>query len=145
MNWHLLVQLILSLGIVACIWVLCSVYYFLGVRGGHQIGVMDGAEYAKQVIIEAIKAEKVTLDGKQVRIVEPQIDAPPATTESTVQNSNSQEIKIDGCLYDMDGNQYTCKRPDFVNLAESLCGFGDTPEQAKADLLKSEAENWKKE
>ena len=75
MNWHLLFQLIFSLGIVGVIWVLCTVYYVLGVRRGHQVGVMDGAEYAKQVIIEALKAGKVTLDGKKVKVID---EVPPA-------------------------------------------------------------------
>jgi hypothetical protein len=41
-------------------------------------------------------------------------------------------------IYGVDGNQCTAYRPDFMNLQESPCGFGDTNEVALADLLSQE-------
>ena len=38
----------------------------------------------------------------------------------------------------LDGNQYFAHRRDFINLQESLAGFGDTPEEAIEDLKKQE-------
>lgn len=131
MNNHLLFQLILSLGIIGFIWVLCTAYYVIGIKRGHLAGVMDGAEYTRKLITDAIKQGKVTLDGKPVRIVENEKVFIPDVDKLILEKE---------FLYDMDGNQYTCQRPDFVNLQESLCGFGNTPELAKADLLKHEAE-----
>ena len=43
-------------------------------------------------------------------------------------------------FYSVDGNQHTCCRGDFLDLQNSSCGFGDTPEEALADLLRQEAE-----
>ncbi len=125
MNWHLLWQLFFSFIVLVIVWILCAIYYVMGLRRGYETGVPDGIDAAQKMITEAIKAGKVTLDGKPVRIVE----------------KETPFIPDDGFIYGMDGNQHTCQRPDFVNLAESLCGFGDTPELAKADLLKREAES----
>lgn len=36
----------------------------------------------------------------------------------------------------MDGNAYCAVYPDFINLQESLAGFGATPEEARAALAK---------
>lgn len=49
-------------------------------------------------------------------------------------------IRIDIDLGGMDGDQHTAKFEDFINLAESICGFGDTQELAVFDLLKHEGE-----
>ena len=125
MNWHLLWQLFFSFIVLVIVWILCAIYYVMGLRRGYETGVPDGIDAAQKMITEAIKAGKVTLDGKPVRIVE----------------KETPFIPDDGFIYGMDGNQHTCQRPDFVNLAESLCGFGDTPELAKADLLKREEES----
>jgi hypothetical protein len=46
---------------------------------------------------------------------------------------------MDNLIYGQDGNQFTCHRNSFVNLQESPCGFGDTEELAKEDLLRQEA------
>ena len=46
----------------------------------------------------------------------------------------------DNLIYGQDGNQITCYRNNFINLQESLCGFGDTEEQALEDLLRQEEE-----
>ena len=37
-----------------------------------------------------------------------------------------------------DGNQWCATRQDFVNLQESLAGFGDEPHDAMIDLLQQE-------
>ena len=39
----------------------------------------------------------------------------------------------------MDGNAYCAVLPDFINLQESPCGFGDTPAQARAELERTVA------
>lgn len=39
----------------------------------------------------------------------------------------------------MDGNAWCAVKPDFVDLGESLAGFGDTPEEARKDLARQEA------
>ena len=129
MNWPLLFQLFFSFIVLVIIWVVCAIYYVLGMKRGYSEGVPDGMELAQKMITEAIRQGKVTLDGKPVRIVE----------------KETPFIPDDGFIYGMDGNQHTCQRPDFVNLAESLCGFGDTQEKAKADLLRQEQEGWNKE
>jgi hypothetical protein len=41
-------------------------------------------------------------------------------------------------IYGIDGDQYTAYRPDFDNLQESPCGFGNTCEEALADLERQE-------
>lgn len=41
--------------------------------------------------------------------------------------------------YVMDGDQWYCRRPDFVNLQVSPCGFGYTQIEALEDLLRQEA------
>jgi hypothetical protein len=41
-------------------------------------------------------------------------------------------------VYEVDGDQWCCHRQDFTNLQESLAGFGNTQEEALADLLKQE-------
>lgn len=40
----------------------------------------------------------------------------------------------------VDGNKWCAVAPDFVNLAESLAGFGDTPEDARNALEKAGVE-----
>lgn len=47
-------------------------------------------------------------------------------------------LVVDDFIYGEDGNQITCFRPDFIDLQESHCGFGDTLEEAKADLIRQE-------
>ena len=42
-----------------------------------------------------------------------------------------------GCLLSVDGNQQCATRKDFVCLAESPAGFGDTCLEAMADLCKT--------
>lgn len=39
----------------------------------------------------------------------------------------------------LDGNKWCATNPDFINLQESPAGFGDTPEEAIADLAKESA------
>lgn len=39
-----------------------------------------------------------------------------------------------------DGAAWCAHRSNFTNLQESLAGFGDTPEDALADLMNAEAE-----
>lgn len=41
----------------------------------------------------------------------------------------------------MDGNAWCAVLPDFANIQESPCGFGDTPEEARAELKRSVAAN----
>ena len=41
-------------------------------------------------------------------------------------------------IYERDGNQWFCRRRDFINLHESPGGFGDTKADAYADLLLEE-------
>ena len=36
-----------------------------------------------------------------------------------------------------DGDQWCATFPDFINLQESLCGFGDKPGDAVAELFKA--------
>ena len=48
-------------------------------------------------------------------------------------------MRIDIDLGGMDGNQHTAQFDDFVNLAESICGFGYTQEEAVQDLLNQES------
>lgn len=43
-------------------------------------------------------------------------------------------------VFGMDGDQHFAHRPDFVNLQESLCGFGDTEQEALDDLRGQELE-----
>lgn len=43
-------------------------------------------------------------------------------------------------IYEEDGDQWCAKREDFVDLQQSLAGFGNTKEEALADLEKKEAE-----
>jgi len=38
----------------------------------------------------------------------------------------------------MDGNAWCATRPDFINLQESLAGFGDTEQEAIANLVEQE-------
>lgn len=38
----------------------------------------------------------------------------------------------------MDGNMWCCTRPDFVNLQESLSGFGTSRLNAVKDLIRQE-------
>jgi len=40
--------------------------------------------------------------------------------------------------YCMDGNMWMASRPNFVNLQESLAGFGESKELALADLIANE-------
>jgi len=51
--------------------------------------------------------------------------------------------KKDDLIFEIDGNQITCTRPDFTNLMEMPCGFGDNEEQAFNDLLRQEREREK--
>ena len=41
-------------------------------------------------------------------------------------------------IYGVDGDQYTCNRPDFINLQESCCGYGNNHEESKDDLIRQE-------
>jgi hypothetical protein len=122
MNGHLIGQLLFSFLILGVFWVICAVYYLKGLRRGYDAGAADGIEAAKQMLVMGIKSGQATLDGQKIVLEKP-------------------FVPDDGLIYGLDGNQHTCQRPDFVNLQESLCGFGDTPELAKADLLKREAES----
>lgn len=143
MNQNLLIQIVFSLGIVGIVWVICTMYYILGIKRGHLAGVMDGAEYTRKLITDAIKQGKVTLDGKPVRIVE---DKPGSINDDPPLSPLIEPVpfKTDE-VFGTDGNKFTCRRPDFVNLQESLCGFGDTMEEAKADLLKHEFDKKRRE
>ena len=49
-------------------------------------------------------------------------------------------MTIDNVVYGVDCDQHTCVRPDFIDLHDSPCGFGDTDEEALADLIRQEAE-----
>lgn len=40
--------------------------------------------------------------------------------------------------YQIDGNMWMATRPDFINVQESLAGFGETQELAKLDLERQE-------
>ena len=44
-------------------------------------------------------------------------------------------------IIEKDGNQWCAHREDFINLQESIAGFGNTETQALAELL--EEENYK--
>lgn len=48
--------------------------------------------------------------------------------------------KLEIVLYEKDGDMWCCHRRDFVNLQESLAGFGKTKEEALQDLLNKETE-----
>lgn len=37
--------------------------------------------------------------------------------------------------YFKDGNKWCCVYENFINLQESLAGFGDTKEEARLDLI----------
>lgn len=50
------------------------------------------------------------------------------------------DVTWDDFVIGMDGNAVFCHRLDFTNLQESLCGFGDTRDEALADLLRQEQE-----
>lgn len=43
-------------------------------------------------------------------------------------------IKHANIVFGLDGNQYTAHFDEFLNLQESPCGFGDTPEEAVKHL-----------
>ena len=38
----------------------------------------------------------------------------------------------------LDGNAWCAVQPDFINIQESPCGFGSTPEAARAELAKGQ-------
>jgi len=46
------------------------------------------------------------------------------------------ECQTDGVRIFRDGDQWCAVYPDFVNLQESLAGFGDTPAAARKALLR---------
>ena len=65
-------------------------------------------------------------------------------TCKTCRATNNEYHKFDcpmeeQLIFGIDGNQATCHRGDFVNLQESLCGFGNTNEEALADLREQES------
>ena len=41
-------------------------------------------------------------------------------------------------FYEKDGDSFTAKRSDFINLQESYCGFGKTEDEAMRDLITQE-------
>jgi hypothetical protein len=123
MNWQLLLQLIFSLFIVVFIWVLCTAYYVLGLKRGHQEGIITGADYAQKAITEAIKANLVTLDGKPVRIVD--------EIKKAVQPESS-------IVYGSEGSGWTAKRLNTMEQSDALVGSGETMEQAKDELIRKE-------
>lgn len=48
------------------------------------------------------------------------------------------EVTMDDCMFEMDGNAICCHLPDFINLMESPAGFGETNEEAFKDFV----DNW---
>lgn len=44
-------------------------------------------------------------------------------------------------IFEMDGNSVCCHDENFVNLQESVAGFGDTIEEALSNYLKENDEN----
>lgn len=48
------------------------------------------------------------------------------------------ELNTDKIIIEMDGNAWCAHRDDFINLQESISGWGDTPEEALISLLKEE-------
>lgn len=42
-----------------------------------------------------------------------------------------------GLVFSRDGNMWCAHRPDFVNLQESPCGFGETKREAAGELCKA--------
>lgn len=129
-------QLIISLIVLAVIYVICCFYHYAGYKRGYKEGLVAGAEFTSQIITANIKAGTVTLDGKPVRIVE---DKPGSVSNDPLLSPLIEPIlpKAD-VIFGIDGNRHTCRRPDFINLQESLCGYGDTHAEAFADLLAKE-------
>lgn len=48
--------------------------------------------------------------------------------------------KCQDVIYELDGNQWCAHRIDFIDLQNSLAGFGDTQNDALKDLLAKESE-----
>lgn len=54
------------------------------------------------------------------------------------------EVNLDDFVFEMDGNMWCAHRPDFVDLQQSVAGFGATKLDALADLLRRENKSQKK-
>lgn len=47
-------------------------------------------------------------------------------------------LTVEDEIYGEDGDQITCVRNDFIDLHDSPCGFGNTANEALADLIRQE-------
>ena len=56
----------------------------------------------------------------------------------SLQRCDANKPENKSLIYDVDGDQYTCHRVDFINLQESPCGFGNNHQEALENLLRQE-------
>ncbi len=66
---------------------------------------------------------------------------PEGVTQQDIDRSFVSGEPPEDVVYGIDGDQHTCVRGDFENLQESLCGFGNTEEDALEDLIRQEKES----
>lgn len=85
----------------------------------------DDREMAWTILVEAL-----ALDARNDRIKELAVKW-NCTNDDAIHYANRV-----GCILGKDGNQYTATRKDFIDLHDSLAGFGDTRLDAMADLCK---------
>lgn len=74
---------------------------------------------------------------------------PAVNAWQTIQNIFAGHRRVvnpgdDVVIFERDGNQLCAHRKDFVNLQESLAGFGKTYDEAMNDLLRQEREDAEK-
>lgn len=59
----------------------------------------------------------------------------PSTLKGQEKVTPSFDVPIDSYIFFMDGNMWCCVRPGFVNLQESIAGFGLTFKEAYDDFM----------
>lgn len=147
----IITQVLTALFLVGIVYVLCGAYYLLGLKRGYEEGVPDGMEIAQKMIVDGIKQNKVTVDGKKVTMQDTPEQKPDGVAGFRHVNPNCKDATkccehgesgpvehSDDFIYGVDGDMVTCQRRDFVNLQESPCGFGISEYDAKQDLLEQE-------
>ena len=75
------------------------------------------------------------------KIAQDALDREQATCDhswNSINKDHCMKCGFRNVFYGKDGNMFTAKRSDFVNLQESLCGFGSIEDEALRDLIRQE-------
>jgi hypothetical protein len=87
----MITHIILSLVIIAVVYVIVCVYYLNGFKRGYDIGFYDGVDSTQKIITQSLRNNTMTLDGKKIRLVEDVVEAPPSSTTSNAQSGEVSE------------------------------------------------------